>query len=187
MDQGGMTTDAAERFQRGMTVVESDDPGRLESFAAEDGSFPHGEDPYLGRHWITNAIDEGSKAAVEWMLHKGVDLDFRDDEGYTPLHSAIDRQPPDRQAVIEALLVAGAPVNRKGLNDWTPAHMAAARDDVEALRLLVRYGADLTIRTEIDDYATPLEEARNLGRLNAAKYLESVVPQGAAPDERRTP
>jgi len=39
----------------------------------------------------------------------------------------------------------------------------------------VRYGADLTIRTEIDDYATPLEEARNLGKLEAVKYLEGVV------------
>ena len=53
--------------------------------------------------------------------------------------------------------------------------MAAARDDVEALRILVRYGADLSIRTDIDDYATPLEEARNLGKVNAATYLESVV------------
>jgi uncharacterized protein len=66
-------------------------------------------------------------------------------------------------------------VNRKGINDWTPAHMAAARDDVEALRLLVRYRADLNIRTDIDDYATPLEEARNLGKVNAVNYLESVV------------
>jgi ankyrin repeat protein len=55
------------------------------------------------------------------------------------------------------LLKAGAPVNRKGINDWTPAHMAAARYDVGVLRLLVRYSADLAIRTDIDDYATPLE------------------------------
>ena len=33
----------------------------------------------------------------------------------------------------------------------------------------------LTIRTDIDDYATPLEEARNLGKANAASYLASVV------------
>jgi ankyrin repeat protein len=53
--------------------------------------------------------------------------------------------------------------------------MAAARDDVEALRLLVQYGADLNIRTDVDDYSTPLEEARSLGKRNAASYLESVV------------
>lgn len=53
--------------------------------------------------------------------------------------------------------------------------MAAARDDVDALRLLVAHGAGLSIRTEIDDYATPLEEARSLGKLDALSYLESVV------------
>jgi ankyrin repeat protein len=77
--------------------------------------------------------------------------------------------------VLERLLRAGAPVNLKGLNDWTPAHMAAARDDVEVLRLLVAHGADLTIRTTIDDYATPLEEVRTLGQHRAAAFLESLL------------
>ena len=37
-------------------------------------------------------------------------------------------------------------------SDWTPAHKAAASDD----------------------YATPLEEARNLGKLAAVEHLESI-------------
>ena len=52
--------------------------------------------------------------------------------------------------------------------------LAAARDDVEALRILVRHGADLSIRTDIDNYATPLEEARHLGKLKAVEFLERV-------------
>ena len=56
--------------------------------------------------------------------------------------------------------------------------MAAARDDVDALRLLVAYGADLSIRTEIDNYATPLEEARVLGKRNAVAYLEGLPSKG---------
>jgi hypothetical protein len=39
----------------------------------------------------------------------------------------------------------------------------------------VQHGADLSIRTEIDDYATPLEEARNLRKVKAVRFLESVV------------
>jgi ankyrin repeat protein len=109
------------------------------------------------------------------MLKKGVDLDFTDEEGYTPLHCAIDREAADRHEILDLLLRAGAPVNLKGIDDGTPAHRAAARDDVEALRILVRYGADLSIRTNIDDYATPIERARNLGSHNALLYLESVV------------
>ena len=126
--------------------------------------FPKGLDGFLHRHWITNAIDCGSRTSVEWMLTKGVDISFRDDEGCTVLHSALDRELPDKYEVLELLLKHGAPVNARGLNDWTPAHMAAARDDVKALRLLVRYGADLSIRTRIDNFATPLEEARSLNK-----------------------
>jgi len=170
-----MLTDAMLRYQRGLTVLESGDPAALEALSSELVGFPHGEDPYVGRRWITNGIDVGSRVSVQWMLSQSVDLNFRDAEGYTPLHSALGRELPDRHEVLELLLAAGAPVNLKGVNDWTPAHMAAAYDDVEALRILVRYGADLTIRTEIDDYATPLEEARNLGKLEAVKYLEGVV------------
>jgi len=114
-------------------------------------------------------------SAIQWMLATGIDLSFRDEEGYTPLLSAIERRSDDRYEVLRLLLDAGAPVNRKGINDWTPAHMAAARDDVEALRLLVAHGADLTIRTEIDEYATPLEEARHLRRYRAVAFLESVA------------
>ncbi len=170
-----LMAEALGGYRRGIAVLASGDVSQLEALAAELDGFPHGDDPYLGRRWITNAVGVGSKAAVQWLLGKAVDLDFRDDEGYTPLHTAIDRGLPDRYEVLEMLLEAGAPVNRKGINDWTPAHMAAARDDVGALRLLVRYRADLTIRTDIDDYATPLEEARNLGKTNAASYLASVV------------
>ncbi len=163
---------AMQRYQYGLDVLEFGDPDKLAALVNELEGFPHGEDSYLGRRWITNAIDVGSRATVEWMLAQGVDLNFRDAEGYTPLHSAIERGLIE---ILDLLLVAGAPVNLKGINDWTPAHMAAARDDVDALRLLVRHGADLSIRTNIDDNATPLEEARTLGKLAAAKYLESVV------------
>ena len=60
------------------------------------------------------------------------------------------------------LLKHGADVNAKGLNDWTPSHLAAARNDLESLKILHKFGADLTIRTDIDDYATPYQEAVNL-------------------------
>jgi ankyrin repeat protein len=170
-----MMEDALRQYQRVMAVLESGSPADLEVLASEIEGFPEGEDSYVGRRWITNALGTGSRQAVEWMLQRHVDLHFRDPEGYTPVHTALDRERDDRYELLEALLSAGAPVNVKGVNDWTPAHMAAARDDVEALRVLVRHGADLTIRTDIDDFATPLEEAPNLGKGRAITYLESVV------------
>ena len=150
----------------------------LNELAELDATFPTGVDQYLGRSWIINAIDCGSLESVRWMLTKTVELNFRDEEGSTVLSSAIDRDADDKYTVLEMLLAAGADVNQKGTNDWTPAHLAAARNDVDALKILVQYGADLSIRTEIDEYATPLEEARILDAYgdcqDAIRYLGTV-------------
>lgn len=107
------------------------------------------------------------------MLSRNVNVTFQDEEGYTVIHSALERAQPDKYDIIELLLKHGAPVNAHGINDWTPAHMAAVREDIEALELLIRFGADLSIRTRIDDYATPLEEARNLKKSRAVEFLEN--------------
>lgn len=136
--------------------------------------FPDGVDEFLGRRWITNAIDCGSVASVRWMLTRNVELRFQDTGGYTVLHSVLDQNGPERHELLELLLDAGADVNAKGINDWTPAHMAAVREDLEALRILVRHGADLSVRTDIDGYATPLEEARRLRKSRAVDFLESI-------------
>lgn len=165
----------SSQFKRVMKALAEGTPAQLEELSVEIPGFPDGVDDFIQRRWIINAIDEGSKEAITWILGKGVNLDFRDEEGYTPLHAALERKLPDKYECLEHLLRSGAPVNRKGINDWTPAHMAAARDDVDALKVLIRYRADLSIRTEIDHYTTPLQEARNLGSLNAAKYLENAV------------
>lgn len=146
----------------------------LEALEREIEGFPHGADAHMNERWILHALDVGPLDTVRWMVDRGVDLGFCDEAGYTPLLSALERTDDERLAVLELLLRAGAPVDAKGIHDWTPAHMAAARDDVDALRVLVAHGADLSIRTVIDDCATPLEEARSLGKQAAARYLESV-------------
>jgi ankyrin repeat protein len=158
-----------------LDVLSSGDTKQFEELAQLVDGFPNGVDGFVGRRWVTNAIDCCSRASIEWMLSKKVDLSFRDDEGYTVLHSALERDLPEKYEILESLLLHGAPVNAHGINDWTPTHMAAARNDVAALRLLIRFGADLTIRTHIDDCATPLEEARIMKQRQAVEFLESVA------------
>ncbi|MGK7917535.1 MAG: ankyrin repeat domain-containing protein [Prochloraceae cyanobacterium] len=158
-----------------MEILVSGNIEQLEELAVIFDDFPNGKDNFISRHWITNAIDCASLETIKWMLAKGVSLDFRDNEGYTPLLSAIERDRPQRYQIMKLLFDYRVPLNKQGINDWTPLHLAAARDDVEACKLLIEQGASTSIRTRIDDYATPLEEARMLGCKNAAKYLESIV------------
>jgi uncharacterized protein len=56
-------------------------------------------------------------------------------------------------------------------------HYAVARNDARAVELLLAFGADPDARTNIDDYATPLQEAENAGRgdSEAAQVLRKFV------------
>lgn len=155
-------------------VLQSEDMENFQELEQLLDGFPEGVDGFIGRRWITNAIDIGSKASIAWILERDVDLSFCDDEGYTVLHSALQRNRPDRHEVLELILQHGAPVNAHGINDWTAAHMAGASADIEALKILIRFEADLSIRTRIDSYATPLEEARTLGQTSVVDFLKRL-------------
>jgi ankyrin repeat protein len=159
-------------FDRTLSAIMEGDLNYLQRVATENGDFPSGRDGFVGRSWLRNAIDVGSIVVVRWMLEHGSPVNYTDDEGYPALHAAIDRDNPDRPDVIELLCVADADVNARGINDWTPLHLAAARNDLTALRILLHHGADRRLRTRIDDYATPAEEARILGATEAAALLE---------------
>lgn len=151
----------------------------LEFIAECINSFPSGiEDKILGTHWITYAIDLGSLESLLWMLARGTKIDFEDGMGYTVLHSAIESTSKYKYEIMEKLIEFGAEVNKRGLNDWTPAHLAAARNDVNALEVLVKAGADLNARTRIDNFSTPLELARLVGTSpDAVYYLETALSE----------
>ena len=150
--------------------LERGDVQALERARAEIDGFPHGVDPILETRWISHAVDCGTVAAVVWMLGQGVEIDFRDDEGMTVLHRCLQRD-TERHEVLAVLLAAGANLDLHGVNDWTALHMAAAWGDLEAVRMLLGAGADRTIRTRIDEFATPEEEARTLGQQAAAELI----------------
>lgn len=138
--------------------------------------FPTGKDDLLQEHWLSHGVTCGSVEVVTWMIEHDAPVAFRSDDGYTMLHVVMERNRPDKHAMMRLLIAAGADINAHGVNDWTPAHMAAAWNDVAALRLLHEAGADFSIRTRIDAYATPLEEALILGRSpEAVAYLKSIA------------
>ncbi|MEM7698904.1 MAG: ankyrin repeat domain-containing protein, partial [Verrucomicrobiota bacterium] len=138
--------------------------------------FPEGRDPWLARPWLINAIDSGSIESIAWMLKRGVTIDIEPNDGFPALHSAIDRKSEDKYAILRLLIEANADPNVRGIHDWTPLHKAACANDVEAMKLLIAGGADVNARTRIDDYATPLEEARIFGSTpEAVTFLESLT------------
>ena len=105
-----------------------------------------GRTQYHGQHWITEAIDCCSFECVRWMISKCVNLRFVDCEGYLPLHSCIDREFPDKHEMLQLLIDNGADVNigtelgTMGTNSWLPLHMAVARNDLQAIKILLNNG-----------------------------------------------
>jgi ankyrin repeat protein len=159
-------------YDNALGILARGDEAQLEELSLILDYFPHGVDSLLGRKWIINAIDLGSMRSIRWMLRMKVNLHFRDEEGRTVLHAAIDRRSADRLECIELFLKSGALVNADGANGWTPAHLAAARDDVETLKLLKKYGANLNMRASIDMNETPLQEAIRFKCTNAVAFLK---------------
>ncbi len=169
-----VSEDPTEQYERVIKALSEGSAEDWECLAAEIPSFPEGKDGWLERHWVTSAVDVGSTASVAWMVKQRVPLQFRDDEGFTVLHSCLHREEEDRHELLALLVAGGADVNLKGTNDWTPLHMAGARGDLEAIRILMDAGADPSIRTVIDNYATPAEEADHLGQHGAARLIRSL-------------
>jgi ankyrin repeat protein len=65
----------------------------------------------------------------------------------------------------------GADPNQRGLNDYTPLHMAVSEHNLPAIELLLKGGADPRLRTRIDDCETPREMAEKVGLRNLVELL----------------
>lgn len=142
-------------------------------------SFPYGLDEN-GTLWFANAVQIGHPDTIAWMIGKrGVDVNQRD-IGYTMLQLCLEREYPtkgDKHEVLKLLIAAGAEVNTHGIHDWTALHMATVRNDRVAIKILLAAGADSSVRTRIDNYATPEEEARHLRCPEGADYLRDAILQ----------
>ncbi|WP_338548920.1 ankyrin repeat domain-containing protein [Roseovarius phycicola] len=130
------------------------------------------------------AVQAGSPEIIGLMISRGAPVRIEVDDGFPLLHIAVDRPRdplPGKAAfnhdALTVLLKAGADVNERGMNDWTPLHRAAAIGDLEACCILMEHGADRSARTQIDHHATPEEEARHLGEYAAADFVRDYEPK----------
>jgi ankyrin repeat protein len=103
---------------------------------------------------LFQAIEDGDSMLVQAILHKQPDLvHARDEYEMTPLMAAVSSSERSVEA-IEAILKAGAGVNDKTSEGYSPLHMmvdvngpsGSGNMPYEIANLLVRYGADTESR-----------------------------------------
>jgi uncharacterized protein len=109
---------------------------------------------------------------IQILLEHRADPNYPGSDGFPSLIAALSTDRADKLEIVRLLLAHGADVQQRGVNDWTPLHYAASRDDATAVELLLAHGADPDARTRIDDCATPLEEADKFGRRRALEALK---------------
>jgi len=142
---------------------------------AGDPAFPNVQDPLTATDLLALAIYRSPLAMVQALLDLGVDPNYEALDGFPAVYAALSTDRPDRHALIELLLARGADVNARGINDYTPLHYAVALRDGRVMEILLARGADPTLKTRIDDYATPLEEAELRGNVDGAAMLRRAL------------
>lgn len=163
--------------------------GDLAAFRAALGDPPGFPDCVLegdflgcGERPLDIAIRCGPPDFVAALIAAGADPRAEATDGFPPLFQAIDAPRQDRHAILAVLLANGADTGQRGLNDGTALHHAVARRDIAAVRMLLEHGADVTARTRIDDYSTPVEDAEAMGFAEAVALMR---PAPSPPRRRR--
>jgi uncharacterized protein len=78
---------------------------------------------------------------------------------------------PDVLDIPQLLLAFKSDPNQRGINAYTPLHMAVSEHDLWAVDLLLQAGAAPCLRTRIDNCETPREMAEKGGLREIAEML----------------
>jgi ankyrin repeat protein len=169
----------AEKFKKIDAAFQVGDLAALTAAVDEPDSVPNGPMPLAIGSCLEYAIYHSPLAFIRTMLEINADPNPADHAGFPPLIAALScsrSRPgsPGRSDVLEILgllLSYGADPNQRGINDYTPLHMAVSERNLPAVALLLQAGADPHLRTRIDDYATPREMAETAGLGEIAALL----------------
>lgn len=160
-----------EKFKKIDAAFRKGDPAALRVAVDEPASVPNGPMPLTIGSCLEYAIYHSPLPFIRTLLEIGADPNPAGHAGFPPLIAVLScgrERPgsPDRRDLLEILkllLAFKSDPNQRGINDYTPLHMAVSKQDLRAVDLLLQAGADPSLRTRIDNYETPREMAERAG------------------------
>lgn len=154
-----------------LAALRSGDLAAARDALGDPAGWPNCREPFLQSSVLGLALGAAPLATIRELLEMGADPDYAAVDGFPAIVETVVLNRPDRLEILEELLNAGADIERRGINNWTPLQAAAAGNDAAAVEMLLARGADIDARTGIDDDNTALEEAEMLGATDAAAVL----------------
>lgn len=160
-----------EKFKKIDAAFRAGDLDALRAAVDDPAAVPNGPMPLTIGPCLTYAVYHSPLQFIRTLLEIGADPNASEGDGFPPLIAALScshARPgsPGRQDVIpilQLLLEFRTDPNQRGLNDYTPLHMAVGERNLAAVEVLLQAGADPGLRTRIDDCETPLEMAERAG------------------------
>jgi uncharacterized protein len=169
----------AKKFQRIDDAFRRGDLDALRAAVGDPAVVPNGRMPDTIGPCLIYAIYHSPLAFIRTLLEIGADPNAPVDDGFPPLIAALSctrevlgaESRTDVDEVLRLLLSLGADPNQRGINDYTPLHMAVAERNPLAIQILLEGGADPELRTRIDECETPIEMAQVAGLADIAAML----------------
>lgn len=179
MDSNDARCAEYRKFKNIDAAFRTGDLAALRSAVDDPADIPNGTMPMTIGSCLEYAIYHSPLTFIRTLLEIGADPNPENHAGFPPLIAALScsrTQPgsPARLNVLEILKVLlefKANPNQRGINDYTPLHMAVGEHNQDAVQLLLQAGADPRLRTRIDDCETPREMAEGAGLSGIAELL----------------
>jgi ankyrin repeat protein len=101
-----------------------------------------GNGPNRGETPLHVVARRGHTQLVKPLLDAGAEIGARNAQHETPLHQAVARPSSDTQ-LVESLLDAGAEIGARNAQHETPLHLAVCYGFLDAVKVLIKRGADV--------------------------------------------
>ena len=138
----------------------------------EKGADVHRCETISGHSALLIATKQGHYEIVKYLIDQGADPEIRDKFGFTPISMAIVE---DKIDCLATLLGYGVLLERRDENYDTPFLSAIRCKNLEAIKMLVSAGADITVKTRDDKSIFDIaDETKNEEVIKLISFLKNT-------------